>query len=757
MGRVFLARDTRLARLCAIKLLLAYSGERAERFLSEARATARCKHESIVVVYEVDELHGFPYMVLEYIEGRTLREWMRERGGEGPLPPRVAAEMMIPVVQALVCAHEMGIVHRDLKPENILLTEAGQIKVLDFGVAKQVASDLAVSAGEDPQRERSLVGSPPYMSPEQWQDLQVDGQTDLWAVGIMLHELAAGAHPLAPAGPAQLAAICDLGSPMPVRIGPAAPALHAVISRCLQKRRSERTGSARLLLAELEALAADAPGPLGEHNPFAGLSAFQEAGSGHFFGRERDTAAVVGRLRQHQLVVVAGPSGAGKSSLVRAGVIPALKRAGGRWEAFIVRPGRRPLAALADVVAALAPGADGEALVELLQRQPGLLGARLRARCRGGDHHALLFVDQFEELYTLTASPSERAAFLACLAGAADEASSPVRVIVAIRSDFLDRIADDRRFTAEVTRGLVLLSPLGHEGLRRALVRPIELAGYRFEGDELVDEMLAMLARTRSPLPLLQFTATLLWEARDGARRLISRASYDALGGVAGALSTHADAVLMTLSPREQRLARSILLRLVTPERTRAIVALPELRGLSDGDDAAAQVVARLADARLLQIESGDEREGSTVELVHESLIDRWTRLREWLDETEHDAQFLARLRVAAQQWRASGRAPGLRWREHAAQDARAWLARRDAEHDRVALAGDEQQYLAAVVDRFDRALRRRRRRVIGVISVLTAIAFVVSYLAMRAEQAADRAREESARAAAQAVRADAE
>ena len=88
-----------------------------------------------------------------------------------------------PVQHALVAAHAAGIVHRDLKPENILLTEAGQIKVLDFGVAKQVASDLAVSAGEDPQRSRSLVGSPPYMSPEQWQDLHVDGQTDLWAVG----------------------------------------------------------------------------------------------------------------------------------------------------------------------------------------------------------------------------------------------------------------------------------------------------------------------------------------------------------------------------------------------------------------------------------------------------------------------------------------------------------------------------------------------------------------------------------------------
>jgi len=85
MGRVFLARDTRLARLCAMKLLLAYTGERASRFLAEARATARCKHESIVVIYEVDEIRGYPYMVLEYLEGRTLRAWMTER--ETPVPP----------------------------------------------------------------------------------------------------------------------------------------------------------------------------------------------------------------------------------------------------------------------------------------------------------------------------------------------------------------------------------------------------------------------------------------------------------------------------------------------------------------------------------------------------------------------------------------------------------------------------------------------------------------------------------------------
>ncbi|HEY0138647.1 MAG TPA: serine/threonine-protein kinase, partial [Nannocystis sp.] len=312
MGRVFLARDTRLARLCAIKLLLGYSGERAERFLSEARATARCKHESIVVIYEVDEHGGFPYMVLEYVEGRTLRAWLEERAGDEPLPARGVAEMMIPVVQALVCAHEMGIVHRDLKPENIVLTEAGQIKVLDFGVAKQLVGDATRQALQP--AERSLVGTPAYMSPEQWLDLDVDAQTDLWAVGIMLHELATGQHPLAPAGPAQLAAVRELDVALPLRTlaGPGAATLHGVVARCLCKRKAGRFASARALLVALEAVAGEQPASVGDDNPFAGLSAFQEQDVAQFFGRERDTAAVVGRLRQHPLVVVAGPSGAGK-------------------------------------------------------------------------------------------------------------------------------------------------------------------------------------------------------------------------------------------------------------------------------------------------------------------------------------------------------------------------------------------------------------------------------------------------------------
>ncbi|KYF88809.1 protein kinase [Sorangium cellulosum] len=802
MGVVFLARDPRLGRLVAIKLLLEYSGRKIERFLAEARATARCRHENIVVIYEVDEIRGYPYLVLEYIKGRTLRRWMTQRQHQsatespgahtppGPPVPNAVIELMIPVARALVCAHELGIVHRDLKPENILLDDAGCIKVLDFGIAKQMEARITGSRAahaRGPQPAKSApFGTLPYMSPEQLLGEGVDPRADLWAVGIMLYELLTGKHPLAPFSLARLSAVVDFDAPMPSlnATRPELGALGALVDRCLKKRKAERIGSASELLAELEALLPSRkPLELGEdESPFAGLSAFQEADAARFFGRDRDIAAMAARLRNQPLLVVAGPSGAGKSSLVRAGVIPALKYASeDRWEAFILRPGRRPLCALADVLLQVAATAsttsgatagspelsDHHRLVPPLRAQPGCLGARLRARCRrqGPGHRILLFVDQLEELYTLGAAPEERAAFLACLEGAADDASSPLRVLLAIRSDFIDRMAEDRNFINDVTRGLWFLPPMGHDGLREALMRPVEAAGVRFETAEMVEHMLGTLESTHSPLPLLQFTATKLWEARDRERRLLTRASYDQLGGVAGALSAHADAVLAALPMREQRLARAVFLRLVTPERTRAVVSLDELReiaqeGAGHAGDAIAQVVQHLAGARLLLIETGGEREGATVELVHESLIARWAKLGQWLAEGEHDAQFLARLRAAAQQWEASGRVEGLLWRDRAADDARAWHERRRAALGaewRVGLGKGEESYLLAVVAFAERARRLRLRLVTGAIAALTAIAVMVSFLAIRAGREARRADQQATNAAQQATRADLE
>ncbi|HEX2568741.1 MAG TPA: protein kinase, partial [Polyangia bacterium] len=804
MGRVFLARDTRLGRLVAIKFLLLQdpTGDLAERFLAEARATAQCKHDNIVVIHEVDEVHGHPYMVLEYLQGQTLRAWMDQRlykgsalGSQrssaglgpiaGPVSPSLAVELLLPVVRALDSAHRLGIVHRDLKPENILLSDTGQIKVLDFGIAKQISGELAQAMATAPAglpgslgltARGTLVGTLPYMAPEQWLNEPLDARTDLFAIGVILFELLAGAHPLAPLSLPKLRKIADRSRPMPSLrdLRPDAGPLCDVVDRCLKKRPEERMGSAEALekalaeaLAQLGA-APDTPALAEDQSPFAGLSAFQEADAARFFGREADIAAVLSRLRNQALMAIAGPSGAGKSSFVRAGVIPALKRSQRGLEAFVIRPGRRPLAALAEVLTLIAdtPGGTGstgetdvEALSETLRVHPGYLGVRLRARSRhrGSEHDVgpglVLFVDQLEELYTLGIDPAERAAFCACLEGVADDASSPLRVIVTVRADFLDRVAEDRRFLAEVTRGLLFLPPLTRDGLRDALERPLAAERYRFEDDELVEEMLGGLAGTRSPLPILQFTATKLWEARDRPARRLTRQAYHALGGVAGALSTHADAVLSGMSLPEQRLARALCLRLVTPERTHAIVPLEELRALAEDGAAVEQVIHHLAAARLLAIEAGGERGGFTVELIHESLIDRWGQLRQWLDVNEQDAQFLAELRQAALQWEKNGKMDGFLWRDQAALKAGQWLAQRRAE-GASGLGPGEVQYLEAVVRLAERTRQRRRQGVAGLIAGLSLVVLVVSVLAVRSSRAAARAEAEKAEAQQSAVRA---
>ncbi|WP_248913793.1 protein kinase domain-containing protein [Polyangium aurulentum] len=771
MGVVFLARDIRLGRLVAIKFLLEHAGTAAKRFLGEARATALCRHENIVVIHDVDEVDGSPYMVLEYIQGRTLRAAMAERAHD---TAAVTIEVMLPVVRALACAHEMGLIHRDLKPENILLGDDGAVKVVDFGIAKQVSMAQAAALPDARAIHRedtaltqdgALVGTMPYMSPEQWLEEPLDARSDIWAAGIILFELSTGAHPLEPPSLSRLVEVMDLETPMPsVRerrpdLGPLAD----VIDRCLKKRKEERIGSARELAVALERIGSD-KGPLAlakDEGPFAGLSAFQEADAARFFGRDNDIAAVLGRLRNQQLVMIAGPSGAGKSSFVRAGVIPALKRAGRDAEAFVVRPGRRPLAALADVLTYLADTgdaageADPEVIAVTLRSQPGYLGARLRSRCRrrGSDHRILLFVDQLEELYTLGSGPEERAAFCACLEGVADDASSPLRVVLSMRGDFLNRLAEERRFSAEVTRGLFLLPPMTHDGLRAALVKPLEAARYAFEDDALVGEMLGGLQGTGSPLPLLQFTAMKLWEERDRERRLLTREAYVALGGVAGALSTHADAVLSGMAPSAQRLTRAIFTRLVTPERTRAIVRLDELVALSDDAAAVEGVVQHLAEARLLAIESGGEREGRTVELVHESLIDRWAKLRQWLDADEQDAQFLFELRNAAQQWEKNGRADDFLWRDRAALEAGQWLERRKAE-DMRGLGKRERGYLEAVV-RLAQRMRRRRRRMVGALFAgLGVVTLIILVLLFRANREAAHAEAERDAAEQSALRA---
>jgi len=763
MGEVFLARDTKLGRRVAIKFLHTQDPALVERFLFEARATAAFNHENIVTLYEADTLGGRPYMVLEYLQGRTLAELIED--GQ-PVPPGRAVELLAPVLRALDCAHGQGIVHRDLKPDNVVLTDGGVIKVLDFGIAKarggepgapdpRVAEAQAPAGQPEPGR-RDLtehgftLGTLAYMSPEQWSGSELDGRSDLWAVGIMLFRMLAGRHPLHGLEPQQYACVARLDEPMPTLRSarqdlPAG--LAAVVDGCLQKDRARRPADALGLLRALEPFMpgrVDREGAL-ESGPYAGLVAFQEADADKFFGRSREVAALVTRIRDRPVVAVVGPSGVGKSSFVRAGVLPALKRLGEPWTSQVLRPGRTPLASLASLIASLGATTSPETttsagtiagevkqeqeLKARLQAEPGFAGAVLRAHARRQGRHAVLFVDQFEEIYTQGADAAERLAFTACLAGIADDAAAPVRLILSIRSDFLDRVSEDPRFMADLGQGLFFLTTPTDDGLREALTLPAELAGYRFETPGMVDALLHDVRSTQGALSLLQFAASQLWEARDPARRLLTEASYQAIGGIAGALARYADQVVQELPPESQGAAREIFLRLVTPDRTRAIVPVEELSLLAQGRSAE-HLVEQLAQARLLVLQKGGGTR--TAELVHDSLVQTWPTLRRWLDERGEDAHFLEQLRVGAAQWGARGRGTDLLWRGELADEARRFQRR--LRRELPELQGD---FLAAVVAHQDRAARRKRALVIGAVTVLSlmVIGSLVALLVIRAAQ----------------------
>ena len=193
MGEVFLAEDPRLRRDVAIKILPAAlstdSGRRA-RFLNEARAASALHHQHIVTIFDVGTEDGVDYLVMEYVEGRTLREVMSRR----PMPPRAALDIAAQVASGLAAAHAIGIVHRDIKPENIMVARDGAAKILDYGLAKLTENEAHTNIETDVQLTRPgvVVGTVAYMSPEQIEGKPVDHRSDIYSLGVVLYEMLTG-------------------------------------------------------------------------------------------------------------------------------------------------------------------------------------------------------------------------------------------------------------------------------------------------------------------------------------------------------------------------------------------------------------------------------------------------------------------------------------------------------------------------------------------------------------------------------------
>ncbi len=682
---------------------------------------------------------GRPYLVLELLEGETLRQRL-ERGA---MPLRSAVELAIEVCHGLEAAHARSVVHCDLKPDNLFLTADGRVKILDFGIAR-----LTRPTGRDPAdtdtKPGLLMGTVGYVSPEQARGLVPDGRADVFALGAILYEALSGRRAFGGASAADTIAAVLHDDPPPLRValGPVPSMLDRVVRRCLHKDPGERFHSAHDLALALESVL-DRPLPGGgtvsdeeERSPYPGLRAFTEADAGRFFGREAEVRRVWDRLRDERLLAVIGPSGAGKTSFVRAGIAAAQPTG---WAVLVCTPGTAPFQQLGQCLAPHLAG-DPEALRLLVRFDDPEAALALLARWRRGYVAAVVIVDQFEELFTLN-PPECQARFAALLGRLVAEAD--VRVVLSMRDDFLMR-CHEHEGLRPVFEGLVPLAAPSGDALRRALVEPARAEGYRFE-EGLADEMLVAVEGERGALPLLAFSVARLWAERDRGKRILSRAAHEQTGGVAGALVQHAEETLERIGDARQALVRDILRNLVTAEDTRASVDREELLSAFADRRAAEEVLDELADARLLTTYEARARDGERhyrVEIIHESLLRAWPRLVRWQAQDAEGALLRDQLKQAAHLWDEKGRPADLLWSGTSFRELALWRERYPG-----ALTALEEGFARAMTDRVERRRRLRYAAIAGVFAALLLVLAVIGALLGRTNRALERSVVDEARA----------
>ncbi len=473
--------------------------------------------------------------------------------------------------------------------------------------------------------------------------------------------------------------------------------------------------------------------------PYKGLAAFQLEDAPLFFGRSDLVDKLVARLQQRATLVVGGPSGSGKSSLMRAGLLAAL-RAGAlpgseRWPVCLLTPGERPLSSLSKQLGGLS-GVATFPDEEALRAQPQLIRQAISTT-------VLVAIDQFEELFKLCGDEVEREAFLRVLEALTSGADPIARVVLAVRADFYSACAERPWLAEAINENNVLVGPMSRPQLRQAIEGPARRVGLHLE-DGLAERVLTDAADDPGALPLVAHAMVETWLRREGT--LLTISGYEAAGGVAGATGRTADQVWSRLGPEEQRCARRLLLRLVHPGQgtpdTKRLLPWAEV-----GDDGPTRLVlSRFSDSRLLTL----DHQG--VQLAHEALLHTWGRLAAWVEESRDRLREAERIADAATEWERQGRhadllyrglplAAALEWRAHqdsgAGEPIASFLGAGVAARDAELSAAQEQ----------GRRARRRRQRVLLSLATLTTLALITSLVAIGA-LGASRRDERAARAA---------
>ena len=742
---VWRALDPGVGREVAVKQIhprFADDPDFVRRFDREAQSVARIEHPYVVPLYDYWRDGTGAYLVMRLMRGGSLADAI----GSGPLPFETCASVLDHVASALSAAHRGKLVHRDIRPENVLLDEDGNAYLADFGLA--IDETAVGDAG-------SSISGPGFRSPEQLRGDVPTERSDLYALGMLLYAMLVGerSDPRAatsfgaPArGPTAMPAPSELRPEIP-------PAVDEIWRRATDPDPEGRFPDAAELSRNFQAAVVaagrvDGAQPSvsteGIRNPYKGLRPFSEADADDFRGRSALVARLVEQLGstgpQARFLAVVGPSGSGKSSVVRAGLMPALRSGvvdgSDRWFIAEMLPGPRPMEELEAALQRIAADPSEPLLDELERSERGLTTTLDRVLPVG---ELLLLVDQLEEVFTLVEDEAHRVRFLESLVSAVTDPGSRLRVIATIRADFYDRPLAYPGLAELIRSRTEIVVPLTSEELERAIAGPAEAVGVTTELS-LIAEIVGDVTDQPGALPLMQYALTETFERRQ--HDTLELGAYRAAGGVTGAIARRAEDLYNALNDEGRDAVRQLFLRLVSigegAEDTRRLVPRDELGTLEIDPEAMDGVIDVFGRHRLLSFDRDPDSRGPTVEVAHEALLREWGRLRGWIDAARADVIMRRRLAAEAEEWERSSRDPSFLLRGSRLAQFEGW-----GEATVVALAAGEREYLTESVrareeelrqqhvrEEHERALERRSRtRLRALVAALTVAALVATTL----------------------------
>ncbi len=463
--------------------------------------------------------------------------------------------------------------------------------------------------------------------------------------------------------------------------------------------------------------------------PYLGLDAFTEDDADRFFGRETLVSELVARVKESRFVVIAGPSGSGKSSVARAGLIHALKQGAlpnsDRWLYATLTPGRDPIESLALAMSRMKSPEVGDYLRQHTEEVDALHKCAESVLTERKDQRAIIFVDQFEEVFTQVSKEDERLAFLNLLTYAATLENGRVTVLFALRSDFVSNCATYPQLNALLNQQFMQVGAMQRDELVSAIARPALQVDLRIDPD-LVAQIVNDMQDEPGALPLMQFALKDLFEAQQATGGVIALtlSDYLARGGLRKALERHADAAFAQLSENEQQLARSIFSGLIEIGRgtqdTRRTATLEELVPANVNAAQINDVMQKLADARLITTDEQDHH--VTVTIAHETLIEAWPWLRRLVNENREAIALQNQIAEDAQEWEKNERDTSYLY-----SGARLANAHEQLAAQKIVLSGFAQDFVRAGQSRQRRNQMALMAGVVAIIALLTLAVIVFS------------------------------